>query len=106
MTMTSSGFSEPLISPEMFQATAFGLTVEASFSLMRSGPFLARRSSCSASGTPRAADGTVETPSPKAVTPVCGTVESEVEIERISTATAPRLAASVGPARREMPAMP
>ena len=90
----------------MFQATLLGLTVEASFRRMRSGPFLARRSSCSASGTPRAAEGIVVTPSPKAVTPVCGTVESEVETERISKATAPRLAASTGPARREIPATP
>ena len=37
MTMTSSGFSRPLISPTMFQAGAWAMTVEARFSFTFTG---------------------------------------------------------------------
>ena len=80
MTITSSGFSLPRISPEMFQAWALGLLDDCMSSFTSTGlPRAASFSSSSASGVDSAAAGMP----PGAPPPVCGRRVSSVEIERI-----------------------
>jgi hypothetical protein len=64
------------------------------------------RASMSASGLESAKAGIGRTPSAKRVLPVCARRLFEVPIERITTATAPRSAATEGPRLRRGTAWP
>ena len=79
-TSTSCGVSRPTISPEMFQAWALGLKLEAMSRRMRIGfPRAAMWSRSSASTVDKAAAGMPAGAAP----PVCGSRVSSVESDRV-----------------------